>query len=363
MNIGYIGSCYSENFAEKVAKAKPLFKFFRVNTISLMDDRKVALPEFDIADQTLASHMKFENRKGFKDVCCRDDIDLIVIDFIRDVRCPVIDFGDGYLSFPYEMVGKWEKYKDQFGENTRLLRFGSKEYAEILMQNIDKMCAFFNEKLEKTNILLLDFMPTTVFEGKTISQDTFRNDYITWSLRYPAMKWLTNYAASQLKRGKVLRYDDFITSDDNAKYGPSSVHYSDSVWERMHRNFDFKTLAFVADSASSSIKDETLKNLCSSKDISDLSHAYSRHFADDGADVVPNIAEAMMKKIIYGVDFNRRPNLVDAFDAFYWILGRTPESTDTVVSHSTETSLAKLRERLLRSPEFSEKFYKLENKN
>ena len=127
----------------------------------------------------------------------------------------------------------------------------------------------------------------------------------------------------------------------------------------MRETFNFNTLSFD-DVPTPSHRHHTFQNLCATKDISDLATRYAHHFDDDGADVIPNLAEAMMKKVINGVNFDRKPLLTDAFDAFYWILGRTPENLDTVVSHSTEKTLDSLRVRLLRSHEFNERLRRLQ---
>lgn len=352
MNIGYVGSCFAESFVEKVALSDPCFRYFRVNTISLMDERKVDLPVFNDSDPLLKSHMHYENRKNFKEISCRNKADLLVVDFIRDVRCPVIDFGDGYLSFPYELIDKWHAYESQFSKNIRLLHFGSSEYGRLLLNSVEKFCSFVNDELPDTTVLLLDFVPTPVFSGKKISKGGFRRNYVEWSLRYPALKWIAKFAASRLKKCRILSYDGFIYSDDNAKYGPSSVHYADTVWENIRTNFDFEKLGFLDQGAEEDLKEVAYLYLCAIEDIALLSHRYPGVIRASGADIVSDVSEVMIRKIISGFSFDRPPSLVDAFDAFYWILGRAPESIETVVSHSSEKSLSDLRKRLLRSQEF-----------
>jgi tRNA (mo5U34)-methyltransferase len=355
MKVAYVGSCFSEQFVNHVLSESELVaRYFRINTISLVDDVVVDLRAMGGFSKELSRHINYENRKDFKRNITSTNPDVLVVDFVRDVRCPICKFTNGYLSFPYELMDENDVNRALFLKDATIINFGSQAYAELLVSRLGEFCDFVNSEIPSTTVLLIDFYPTSLYYGSAWTAEQFRNDYIAWTLRLPIMHHLVNLSRKKIYNSKVLRYNGTIFSSDNSQYGPSSIHYAPEVWDEMTLSFDRDSFSFPQFPASDIQKLEStakhsllwLSDICKEVDI------FSEGLVKNGADILTDIVPILLEHAVHGPSFARKPTVVDAFFAFYWILGRVPENITTLLSHSCERTLSSLRNRLIQSSEF-----------
>jgi hypothetical protein len=356
MKIAYIGSCFSEQFVNHAFEGSELVaRYFRINTISLIDNVTVDLPEIEFLSDAFRRHVRYENRKDFKQKIVDASPDVLVIDFVRDVRCPVCKFSTGYLSFPYELLEENDTSRTIFLRHANLINFGSEVYAELLVSKLDELCEFLNKEIPNTTVLLIDFRPTSRYYGTMLTAEQFRSDYVAWSLRSPVIHDLARLSRNKINNSRILQYNGSIFSSDNSIYGPSSIHYAPEVWSNIALNFDKSSLSFSKLPLSNvqELEVATKDSLLSLSDICKEVDTFSDGLVRSGADILTDMVPILLNHAIYGHTFQRKPTVVDAFFAFYWILGRFPESVATLFSHSGEKTLSDLRNRLLRSAEFT----------
>ncbi|QGP78167.1 DUF6270 domain-containing protein [Sphingobium sp. CAP-1] len=355
MNVAYVGSCYSEEFLKHVLNdVAPSLRFYRINSVSLMDEKPFELGDISELRADTQRHLSYENRRNFRDQMRQSKPDLLVVDFIRDIRCALLTDGEAYLSFPYELIAEEYRRKTPYLERLEIIPFATPEYVRLHRQALDRFCAFLNEELPDTQVLILNFMPTWDYRGRLRTTREFRSDFMAWSARAPMQDLMGRYCVSLLNAGKLLSYDGPLWSDDLAKYGPASVHYAPACWRLMAQRFQINSLAFsLAEPPSAAELGGRLRaSFDAFGEEGEASGAHWRGMERSGADVLTDLMPALLHEMEYRHGMNRRPNVVDAYQAFYWLLGRGPESMETLLAHSAESSLQSLRRRLLRSEEF-----------
>jgi hypothetical protein len=355
MKVAYIGSCFSEQFVNHVlGESELVTRYFIINTISLMDDIIVELPAIESLSPAFQRHVRYENRKDFKKRITSTNPDVLVVDYVRDVRCPICKFKNGYLSFPYELWDESDAGRSKFLDDVDLIHFGSQAYADLLISKLDEFCDFINNALPNTTVLFIDFIPSPHYRGVEWTPEQFRNDYIAWSLRLPIIRDLAHLSARKIVKAKKLQYNGTTFCSDDAAYGPSSIHYAPEVWAEMDRIFDRSSLSFpqfpLTDAPE--LQSVAKRSLLWLSDINKEVDRFSAELVNNGSDILTDIIPVLMNRAVYGLSFERKPTVVDAFFAFYWILGRVPESLSTLLSHSSERTLNSLRNRLIKSQEF-----------
>ncbi|MDO7833531.1 DUF6270 domain-containing protein [Sphingobium sp. HBC34] len=358
MKVAYVGSCYSEEFLKYVlGDIIPSLRYYRVNSVSLMDEKPLDLGDMSGLTPETQRHLSYENRKDFRERMLTVKPDIVIIDFIRDVRCALLTDGEGYLSFPYELIAEEFGNKASFIERFDMIPFGSPEYVRLHRQALDRMCAFLNEELPHSQVLILNFPPTWDYRGKMRTKRDFRTDFMAWSARAPMLELMADYCAAHIHGAKLLRYEGALWSDDLAKYGPASVHYAAACWRLMASRFNVHSLSFA--SAQPVTVAEVGARLRAAFDAcgeeADAAGLHWRALERSGADILTDLMPALLHEMEYRHGMNRRPNVIDAYNGFFWLLGRAPENMETLMAHATEPTLNQLRHRLLQSEEFKMK--------
>lgn len=356
VNIAYVGSCYSEEFIKHVLDdAVPRLRFFRVNSVSLMDEQTVDLADMSELTPECRRHLSYENRKNFRQRMREVAPDLLIVDFIRDIRCALLTDGEGFLSFPYELIAEPLGPKTALLERLELIPFGSPDYVRLNRQALNRFCNFMNEALPDCRVLILNFKPTWDYRGRARTHIDFRGDFMAWSARAPMQDLMGRYCAERIKAATLLDYDGPVWSDDQAKYGPASVHYAAACWRLMARRFDRESLTFKPADAPTTM--ELGARLRASFDMfgeeADMvGDGQWRRLVRSGADVLTDLVPVLMQEMVHRHGMSRPPNVIDAYNAFFWLLGRPPESIVTLMAHAAMPNLDVLRQWLMTSGEF-----------
>lgn len=360
MNVAYVGSCYSEEFIKHVLDDPvPSLRFFRVSSVSLMDPQVLDLGDMSELTPESRRHLSYENRKNFRQRMREVAPDLLVVDFIRDIRCALLTDGEAYLSFPYELIAEPRPPRTTFLDRFEIIPFGSPDYVRLHRQALNRFCNFMNEALPDCRVLILNFKPTWDYRGRARTHIDFRSDFMAWSARAPMQDMMGRYCAERIKAATLLDCDGPLWSDDNAKYGPASVHYAAACWRLMERRFDQENFAFHPAEPPSAV--ELGARLRASFDAFGeeaplLENGRWRRLARSGADVLTDLVPVLMQEMVHRHGLNRPPNVVDAYNAFFWLLGRPPESIETLMAHAALPNLDALRHWLMTAPEFRMKF-------
>lgn len=355
VNIAYVGSCYSEEFLKHVlGDILPSLRFYRINSVSLTDEKPIDLGDMSVLTPQTQRHLSYENRKNFFERMRAMKPDLLVMDFIRDVRCALLTDGEGFLSFPYELIAEEFDHKAAFIERFDIVPFGGPDYVRLHRRALDRLIRFLNDELPDTRVLILNFAPTWDYRGRARTGRDFRSEYMAWSARTPLLDLMGRYCAAQIGAAKLLNYDGPLWSDDQSKYGPAPVHYAPACWRLMGHRFNAETMAFLPPGPDNAA--ELGGRLRASFDYFGEEatgvQAHWRGLERSGADMLTDLMPALLHEIEYHHGMKRRPNVIDAHQAFFWLLGRMPESAETLLAHAAEPSLSALRARLITSDEF-----------
>lgn len=363
VNIAYVGSCYSEEFIKHVLDdAVPCLRFFRVNSVSLMDEQIVDLGDMSELTPESRRHLSYENRKNFRQRMRELAPDLLVVDFIRDIRCALLTDGEGFLSFPYELMAEPLAPKTVFLDRLELIPFGSPDYVRLNRQALNRFCNFMNEALPDCRVLILNFKPTWDYRGRARTHIDFRTDFMTWSARAPMQDLMGRYCAERIKAATLLDYDGPLWSDDHAKYGPASIHYAASCWRLMARRFDRESLTFKPADLPSAVELGTRLRTsfdAFGEEADVLEDGRWRQLARSGADVLTDLVPVLMQEMVHRHGMSRPPNVIDAYHAFFWLLGRPPESIETLMAHAALPDLEGLRHWLMTAEEFTVRYQEM----
>jgi 2-polyprenyl-3-methyl-5-hydroxy-6-metoxy-1,4-benzoquinol methylase len=350
MKVAYVGSCFSEQFVSHVfGDSELVARYFRINTISLMDNVVVNLPPIDNLSEAFRRHITYENRKDFMQKIIETNPDVLVVDFIRDVRCPICKFNEGYLSFTYELLEESDVNRAAFLNGVNVIDFGSQAYVERLLTKLDDFCGFINRTIPRAAVLLIDFFPTSRYYGSKWTAEQFRNDYIFWSLRSPIIHDLVRLSGNKINNSKILRYNGPIFCSDNSRYGPSSVHYAPEVWKEMAVSFDRVSLSFpdCPSSDTRELESAAKESLLWLSDLCNESVASSEGLVGNGADISGRMAS---------VEANHGDSMSVSEDGVRWayrlLLGREPENASVVENHLKHTSRLSLVKSFLGCDEF-----------
>ncbi|MFY9349388.1 MAG: DUF6270 domain-containing protein [Sphingobium sp.] len=356
MNIAYVGSCYSEEFIKHVLDdAVPRLRFFRVNSVSLMDEQTVDLADMSELTPESRRHLSFENRKNFRQRMREAAPDLLVVDFIRDIRCALLTDGEGFLSFPYELIVEPRTTRAAFLNRLELIPFGSPDYVRLHRQALNRFCNFMNEVMPDCRVLVLNFKPAWDYRGRARTHIDFRADFMAWSARAPMQDLMGRYCAERIKAATLLDYDGPLWSDDQSKYGPASVHYAAACWRLMARRFDRESLSFTPAEPPTAVELGTRLRAsfdAFGEEAEVLGDGRWRRLTRSGADVLTELVPVLIQEMLHCHGFKREPTIIDAYNAFLWLLGRPPEGIETLMAHAALPNLDALRHWLMTSEEF-----------
>jgi len=351
--IAYYGSCPSEEFVRYAfAGRKISFFCYGINIASFMNERKASIRAIEAWPEPIKKKLNFEACKGFRERLKRACPKILVVDFCRITRAPLMRYRDTLLTVPYELLEAGPDLQREAFSIFKIIPFGCREFWVSVIEGMQEFCIFLNQELPNTKLILLDVPPTADYRGTLLDSNTYMIDFCRWQMRYPMSRMLVDFCLDQIENSRVLTPPINLYSDDTALYGPAPMHYSVEVWkemaERFHDAGGFEGLPRSRDLISiltnySGLMDAFTRTTVSNPNL----HRFS-------LDILHGALPYLFAKISSPAHshFGDPIDSHDVVAAFRWILGREPESAETFFNHYALHNRRELRETLLRSLEF-----------
>lgn len=356
--VAYIGSCVAEQLTKAAFGLDNLvFRAYRINTVSFMNDTAIDIRLDDGMSFELRRHLGFELRKGFPARLVQARPDMLMVDFIRDIRTPLITDGSGYLTLPYELLDSPFDVAQRVLEGKRLIYVGSEDYTALMLQALDRFCDLCNTALPDTQVVLIDPCPTRILSSTIIDQRYFNQEFMELMLRQRMWRAMMSYVQSRLKNARTFVIDGDHSSTDDAPYGAYVLHYTNADWTRIGGIFrDFLAGRTVYPAGDSSERRELARSFAALAPIAQT--VLDRQSLQN----VLRTAGTMEGEVLAQIIKRKRENYSktgvspgEVTEAFLWLLDRTPESLETIIGHMGAGSPEGLRQMIMRSAEFQAK--------